>query len=278
MVHNVTMKSLSTPNSLQVPRHSGGTLIAVGLPWDSGIFVQEYWRKGIPYYAIVNVSDDVAEVGVSGWTGVVGGRLTGSWSLQPGTVQNYAVQDLMTYRGPLVAVSLNEKPVWGLLKTPRLPTDGVDWNKLTTILTIYGLNGVGDRDANLHCFQEHALFASGEAIWLALQVPEDISSIVFGEEIATSHLPPAVVVEIRSETLSVKEQGGRHIVVAQEDSAGTRRHEIRLYMKLPEVESEMMTTFGGRVSCTSGAGYSFARGLIVGPRGGGYRTGSLNAI
>lgn len=226
----------------------------------------------MPYYAIVNASNDVAEVGVSGWTGVVGGRLTGPWSLQPGTVHYHAVQDLMAYRAPLVAVSLNEKPVWGLMKTPRLPKDGVDWNKLTTILTIYGLNGVGDRDANLQCFQEHALFASGETICLALQVPEGISSIVFGEEIATSHLPPAVIVEISSETLSVKEQDGHPTVVAQEDSTGTRRHEIRLYMKLPDVEREVMTTFGGRVTCNSGVGYWFARGLIVGPRGGSYRT------
>jgi len=260
------MNFQSTPDTLQVSQHANGALIAVGLPWDTGVFVQEYWSQGMPHYAIANVSNEAAEVGVAEWNGRVGRRLMGPWTVAPHSVQCWAIQELVTgYSGPLIAVSLNNNPVYGLLKAPQPPAGPLTWEKEEGILTVDGLNGTGDRHANLWCWQQQLVFDPGQAMSLTLQVPENTGTLVFEETSLSGHLPRGAVIGATSKTLSVDVRDKSFTIGAQE-SAGTARHAVALAVKIPEVEVETMVGILGRVACRSGAGFSLARGLIV--RGG----------
>jgi len=257
------MNFQSKPDTLQVSRHANGALIAVGLPWDNGVFIQEYWSQGVPHYAMVNVSNEAAEVSVAEWNGRVGRRLMGPWTVAPHSVQCCAIQDLVIgYSGPLIAVSMNNNPVYGLLKAPQPPAGLLKWEKVEGILTVDGLNGTGDRHANLWCLQQQLIFDPGQVISLTLQVPENTGTLVFEETSLSGHLPQGVVIGATSKTLSVEVRDKSFIIGAQE-SPGTARHAVALAVKIPEVEVETLVAIVGRVACRSGAGFSLARGVIV---------------
>jgi hypothetical protein len=240
-----------------------GTLIAVGLPWDGTVFIQEYWSQGIPHYAIANVSNETAEVAVAEWHGVVGRRLMGPWTVAPNTVQCWEIKDLVTgYSGSLIAVSLNTNPIYGLLRAPKPLSGPIDWDKLEGILTIEGLNGTGDRNANIRCWQPQLVFDPGQTISLKLQIPENIGTLFFEQTRPPGRLPQATVTGVTSNTLSVEVRDGSFVVVVQQ-MPGPAIHEIALAVKIPEVEVETMAAFFGRVASHSGAGFYFGRGLIV---------------
>ncbi len=257
------MKFQKKTDMLHVSRHSSGALIAVGLPWDTGVFVQEYWFQGNPHYAIANVSNETVEVAVAEWNGVVGQRLMGPWTVTPNTVQCHEIQDLVTgYKGPLIAVSMNKNPVYGLLKTPQLLSALIDWNKIKGFLTIDGLNGTGNRNANLWYLQQQLVFDSGQTISLTLRVPENTGTLFFEETSLSSYLPQGVVIGATSKTLLV-EVRDKSLIVGTQETPGTVLHEITLTVKIPDVEVETMVVILGRVASRSGAGFSFGRGLIV---------------
>lgn len=243
-------------------------MIAVGLPWDGPVFIQEYWSQGVPHYAIVNGSTVAEEVAVAEWHGVVGRRLMGPWTVAPNTAHCCEIEDLVAgYPGSLIAVSLNNNPIYGLLRAPKPPSDPVDRDKLEGVLTIEGLNGTGDRNANIRCWQPRLVFDPGQATSLKLRVPENIGTLFFEETSPPGGLPQATVTGVTSDTLSVEGRDGS-FVVGVEQMPGSAVHEIALAVKIPEVEVEPMAAFFGRVASQSGAGFYFGRGLIVRvPRG-----------
>jgi hypothetical protein len=240
-----------------------GTLIAVGLPWDGSVFIQEYWSQGIPHYAIANVSNVAAEVAVAEWHGVVGRRLMGPWTVAPNTVHCCEIEDLVTgYSGSLIAVSLNTDPIYGLLRAPKPLSDAIDWDKLEGVLTIEGLNGTGDRNANIRCWQQQLVFDPDQTIYLKLQIPENIGTLLFEDTRPPGRLSQATVTGVTSNTLSVEARDGSFVVGVQQ-TPGLAVHEIALTVKIPEVEVETIAAFYGRVASHSGAGFYFGRGLIV---------------
>ena len=257
------MQSQNDTDVLQVKRRSSGELIAVGLPWNSGIVFQEYWIKGIPHYAVANVSTEVATVAVAEWNGLVGRHLMGPWMISPKTVQCYDIQTVQAhYSGPLVAISLNENPVFGLLKSPQPPPEPIDWDRLDGILTTYGLNGAGDRYANIQCLQEKLGFDAGQVIPLLFQIPGRAGSISFKMLPQSHHLPPAVVVGATSKTLAV-ERGVDSYIISARETRESSFDEIRLEVELPGVTGETMAALWGHVAYPGGSGFSFGRGLIV---------------
>jgi hypothetical protein len=240
-----------------------GTLIAVGLPWDGTVFIQEYWSQGIPHYAIANVSTVPAEVAVAEWHGVVGRRLMGPWTVAPNTVHCCEIEDLVTgYSGSLIAVSLNTNPIYGLLRAPQPLSGPIDRDKLEGVLTIEGLNGTGDRNANIRCWQPQLVFDPGQTISLKLQIPENIGTLFFEETRPPGRPSQATVTRVTSNTLSVEARDGSFVVGVQQ-TPGPAVHEIALTVKIPEVEVETIAAFFGRVASHSGAGFYFGRGLIV---------------
>lgn len=265
------MQSQDEADILQIKRRTGGDLIAVGLPHDSAIFIQEYWADDTPFYAIANVSIDVATVSLAEWSGVVGRHLIGAWAIPPKTVRHYDVRSLLTdYSGSLLAVSLNENPIHGLLKSPKAPDQAADVDKPGVILTTYGLNGIGDRYAHLSCTQERLVYDAGRVVALALKIPENIGIISFKPDADVDSLPKAVVVGATSNTLSVRTHGDSYSIGDSELKRGAF-HDIMLDVELPRVETELMVALWGHVACPSGAGFYFARGLIVAPEAAGLR-------
>src|SRR5262245_50281222 len=99
------MQSPNEADILQVKRRTGGDLIAVGIPWDSTLFIQEYWSEGVPFYALANISQESATAALAEWSGSVGGRLIGPWSLPGESVRHHDVSPLQRdYAGSLIAV------------------------------------------------------------------------------------------------------------------------------------------------------------------------------
>ena len=259
------MSSNRKTNMLQVSTHSSGQLIAVGLPWDAGLFIQEYWFQEIPHYAIANVSNKTVEVGLAEWTGVVGEPLTDPWRLEPNTVLCRELDSLATsYSGALIAVSLNQNPIQGLLKAPQPLACSKRWKKSNRFITLDGLNGTGDRNANLCFIQEKLVLDSGKTYSLMLQIPANIGTISFKQTGIPGGLPQASIIRAESNSLSVEERDSIIFIGEQEISAANY-HEVILTVNLPEVEAETMTVVLGRLDSPSGAGFSFARGLITKP-------------
>ena len=188
----------------------------------------------------------------------------GPWTVAPNTVQCCEIKDLVTgYSGSLIALSLNTNPIYGLLRAPKLLSGPIDWGKLEGILTIEGLNGTGDRNVNIRCWQPQLVFDPGQTTSLKLQIPENIGTLFFEETRAPGgRLPQATVTGVTSNTLSVEGRDGSFVVGVQQ-TPGPAVHEITLAVKIPEVEVETMATFFGRVASDSGAGFYFGRGLTI---------------
>lgn len=247
---------------LQLKRSSNGVLIAVGLPVDAKIFFQEYWSNRTPHYLIANTSVEPATITIAEWKGANGRFLLGPWTIPSKAVKDYNIESLPTDNSSaLLTISLNDDPVYGLLKSPMPPALPLDQHS-KDILTSYGLNGIGDRHANLLCFQKALAFDPGQVIPLMLRVPERVGVISFKAVTKLTQLPQAIVVGAESKSLSVEGQVGDFIVGARQDQS-PGFHEIRLEVKLPEVGAETMTALWGHVASPSGAGYSFGRGLVV---------------
>jgi hypothetical protein len=238
-------------------------LIAVGLPWEGGVFLQEFWREGTPFYAVANRADDPVEVSVGEWTGKVGQRIAGPWQVASNSVQCCDIQDLAReYAGDLVCISLNGRP-HGLLRAPRPPDFSPDWAATHEILTIDGLNGLGTRTSGLLVRQPRLEFRSGEIVTLVLQTPSKLGSVIFNAKDRPS-LPEQIdVVEARTDANSVEKRGDLLIVgVSGEADAG--HPTVTLSARMPRVQHDTLCCLTGNVSSgPGGPTFSFARGLLV---------------
>jgi hypothetical protein len=254
------------PDMLHLGRRSDGSLIAVGLPWNAGVFIQEYWSRRIPWYAVANTSDKTVEIVVREWRGRAGPSLMDAWTIAPGSVQFHEVQRLMgPDAGSLIAVSLDANPVFGLLKAPRISAFPAEWTNLDDILTVDGLNGLGDRNTDLLCRQEGLVFHSLQVASLELRIPGDLDTIVFGEAPPSGSLPQALIKSAVSKTL-LGRAGGDHIAMESLEHSTVAFHKVALTIELPETAVETMGVLLGRVKFRNGAGFSFARGLTIHPR------------
>jgi len=260
------MQYQSDSDTLEVKRRPGGALIAVGVPLDGGLFIQEYWARGVPFYAVANASAEAATVAVVEWNREPGRRLLGPWTLPPGSVRHYDAQSIVTgYKGSLVAVSLNETVVYGLLKSPLPPAGPPGWDEAEGVLTTYGLNGVGDRHADLQCLQSELSFASEQVVTLTMRIRWGGGAVTFKNADAPAGLPTAVVVGAASQTLPVVNEADSY-VVGKSRTPEPGDHEVTLDVRLPRCESETMAALWGHCANPAGGGFSFGRGLVV--RGG----------
>lgn len=254
------------PDSLHVSRYTDGSLIAVGVPWDSRLFFQEYWLHNLPNYAIANTSDKPAMVRLVEWGGEVGAPLAGPWTIGPNSVECFEIVDLMDrYSGSLVGVSTRENPLLGLLRAPEPFTARLDLESFVGVVTVEGLNAVGDRHANIWCLQPSLRFAGGDTVSILIGVPANTGTLYLGGDRARAGPPPALVRGASCKTLSV-ENRSEAVVVGAREAPGVAWHELGLSLGLPAVEAATLATLVGRVATRSGAGFSLARGFIVGPR------------
>lgn len=254
------MDDTNESDTLRLNRQPSRSIVAVGLSNKSGIFIQEYWLHAKPYYAIANTSDNPSKVVFAEWNGGKVGNLLSSWEIAPHSVQSYEIQDsILNYKETLLAVSLDETSVFGLLRTPQTP---VIENWRQGILTIEGLNGIGERYANIECWQPRLVLNAEKAISLTLRLPAGFGVAALNEDSAQDYLPRLKVVEAASETLGIKKIN-ETITISSETAAPAQTHEASLLLKAPVIKKRTMTSFVGRVNVPNGGGFSFARGLII---------------
>ncbi|MFP5265170.1 MAG: hypothetical protein ACLGJB_25055 [Blastocatellia bacterium] len=254
----------SNPDTLQVHRSTKGKLIAVGLPWDAKLFIQEYWSQGMPYYAIANFRNEDVKITLAEWKGAVGKSLMPSWVIPPQAIVCEDVKALMDgYAGTLVALALNDNVVHGLLRAPQPPSGITDWVDTSEVITTEGLNGTGSRDSNISCLQPKLVLTHGQDVYLTLRVPHGIGTIILQESRLPDYLPHVKVVGVISKTLSIDKDSDRIIIDAGK-TLGPAFHKISIEVRVPGRSENTMVAFWGRVVSNPGAGFSFARGLIVG--------------
>ena len=165
----------------------------------------------------------------------------------------------MNYKGSLLAISLDEAALSGLLRKPETP---VIENRLSEILTIEGLNGVGEHYANIECWQPQLIFNARETISLTLRLPQDFGIITLNENFAQDYLPRLNIFEATSQTLGIKKID-QTMTISSETAAQTGIHEASLLLKAPVITNRTMASFAGRVNLPNGGSFSFARGVII---------------
>jgi hypothetical protein len=254
------VEDINESNTLRLNRQPYHKIAAVGLQSNYGIFIQEYWRDTKPYYAIANTTGNPVSVDIAEWVDGKVGNLLISWETAPSSVQSHEIQDsILNYKGSLLAISLGEAAVSGLLRKPETP---VIENRLPEILTIEGLNGVGERYTNIQCWQPQLVFNAGEIISLTLRLPQDFGIITLNENFAQDYLPRLNVFEATSQTLGIKKIN-QAITISGETPAQAGIHEASLLLKAPVITNRTMASFAGRVNVPNGGGFSFARGVII---------------
>lgn len=253
----------SMPDMLEISQTSDGALIAVGLPWEAGVFIQEYWLAEDAYYAIANSRGDAVEISVAEWKGEVGERLMKPCVVAPNTVQHLKINSLLNdYSGSLIAISLNDNPVHGLLRAPRPLPEPIGPAPRESILTIDGLNGTGDRNTKTWCLQPRVTADADRTIRLTIHVPAHTGTIFFRKHSTPDYLPMCAVIEARSETLSIEEHDDV-FVIGTHEIPDVWFHEAALEVEVPDISRERMAAISGRVLSRGGAGFSLTRGIIV---------------
>lgn len=258
--------SINENDTLRLNRQPNRGIVAVGLPVGQGIFLQEYWLQMKPHYAIANISDISVEVAFAEWNGEKIGSFLESRKIAPHSVECYKIQDsILNYQGTLLAVSLDKNTLFGLMRTPVMAVIESQ-SRFEQILTIEGLNGIGDRYAKLECWQLRLSFNPEETTLLTLRMPADLGTIILNENSLQDYLPPLRIIDAASQTLEVKKINDTFTI-----STGTRAQpqtpEVTLRLTTPIVENQTMASLTGRVMVPGGGSFSFARGLIVGKIG-----------
>lgn len=250
----------NNPDSLDVSLNLAGSLIAVGLPWDKEIFIQEYWLHDIPYYAVASTSDKTIEISVNEWTGEVGNKLLGTWLIDPKKVQCYALSNIKNYQGNLIAISLKDNQLFGLLTTPKALSQLTIAPSNNEILTISGLNGTGSRSANVLCWQPKMSFVAGDKIFITLQLQENIQFIEIDNNFACI-LPKATVVDAFSNSLKI-EKTHQNITISNLN-LGDNIQQLNLEVVLPETSENTFAVLSGYVRYQNGSGCALSRGIIM---------------
>jgi hypothetical protein len=246
---------------LRPDRRWNGRTIGVGLPWDGGVFIQEYWSRGAPGYAVASSADQAVTLSLAEWTGEVGRVVLGPWQLEGRSTRCFDASPLLTPRsGALLAVVRDGGSFLGLLRAPQpaVPPPGTG----AKIVTVEGLNGLGDRNAGLCCVQPELSFRPAGVVSLRFYAPGDTGILHWGAPQPPSGFPLAIVQQVRSDTLSVEVVGSTFVVGANRPRERPR-HRIVTTVRLPESPYPTMAALVAHVRTAAGAGFTFARGLLV---------------
>lgn len=239
-----------------------GKMIAVGLPWDNHLFVQEYWLHGKPHYAIANTSGADVELFMTDWNGKPGKDLAGPWSINRNSVRHFEIQHLLNDSlGSLIAISSPRETILGLLRTPLVPPSYFMEQASGEILTIGGLNS-GDSNANLGCWQNQLVFESAQITSLTFQFPAHLTLNFPRQSASFSQLPVVSVLSASSDTLIIQDNPDAIVMNAPKNLLSSWQ-QVTLKVRLPDVRGTVMAALTGRAVTDNGAGFAFGRGLVT---------------
>jgi hypothetical protein len=237
--------------------------IALGIPWEGILYIQEYWHQNIPYYMIANLSSKNIEVSFSEWTSKIRDQLAGPYVIKPHSLQFQQISNLVKNNDDsLIVVSLDENLDYGLFRSPQPIILPNHLEKSHFFSTIYGLNGTGDRNSNLYFSQEHLILGADDLINLNLIIPATLDTISFLPTEIPLGLDRVRIISARSDSLSIKEDNGL-LVIGENKNKLQDWHEVTLSIKLPKVSSKTIACLLGRVKNSNGTSFSFARAFAV---------------
>jgi len=232
-------------------------LIGVGLDFRTGVFVQEYWQNGKPYYALANLGKEGVQISVNDWKS--GAALAGPWGVQSQSVTHVDASKLPA--NGLVRFQLANGKALGLLNVPMPPAASGK-----NVATFEGMNGSGGRHNELWCEQEKLAYSADEVIDLKLLVPGGAGIIKYStkaEEGAILQLP---LLEATCETLPITRMGDQVQILASKPLKKQALHTITLRFRAPMASTPTMVMVSGWRAISTGAGHGITRGIVVLPK------------
>jgi len=230
-----------------------GQLTGIGLDWGHHVFVQEYWRAGKPYYAMLNQGNSMARMTV--YEERRGKKLAGPWEVGSKQVMH---ADAAKLQGKgLLAFKLESGISLGLLDAPRTP--GKSCLESGWIVTVAGLNGSGGRSEDLWFEQPSLTFKPESAAELVLVVRPNIGEISYDREKLTN-------LEVRCGTLPIQSQKGKIAIDTNHPTQNRMYHRIRLRFKTPKAtQPTLMVIDGWHWIVPSKSGHGITRGILIDP-------------
>jgi hypothetical protein len=233
-----------------------GQLTGIGLDWNQGVFVQEYWQAGKPHYAIANSGNAAASISV--YEAQTGKKLAGPWNIAPKRVISADAAKLQEQG--LLEFRLGSGMPLGLLDAPRAPAGpSMESGK---IVTTGGLNGSGGRQNELWFEQGSRAFKPESMVTLELVVRPGIGEILYSRDKLTE-------LDVTCDTLPVKSSRGNFIIDTDHPAQSRMHHRIYLRFKTPKTDQPMiMVVDGWRWIVVGKNGHGLTRGIIVDPSSG----------
>ncbi len=231
-----------------------GQLTGIGLGWNHGVYVQEYWRSGKPYYAIANHGN--AAVMITVYEERTGKKLAGPWEVDSKKVIHSDAARLQE-KG-LLDFRLQSGIALGLLDAPRVP--GTLCPESGRIVTTEGLNGSGGRHDELYYEQTSLTFKPESIATIELVVRPGIGEIVYFRDKLTD-------LDVKCETLPVESTKEKITVDTNHPVKNLMCHRIRLRYKTPKAtQPTMMVLDGWRWIIVGKKGHGLTRGILIEPR------------
>ena len=160
----------------------GGVQGAIGVSFQSGIFVQEIWQGNDPYYEVYNQNSQAVTVELRTWPVTskdAVGKLVKVISLNAGELKTVEAKSLLGQPGSYVNFSLNLGSAIGNI---YLPTSSAVGSQIRTLAySDVGLNATGDRLSGIWFAQSDLSYVAGSQFGLELYVQSHTGKLHFSK-------------------------------------------------------------------------------------------------
>jgi hypothetical protein len=252
---------------------------------NSGVFVQEYWKSGEPYYAVANWSDSPIRLGVQEYShrddgmhfyDTKYGPIAHEWNIETRAIEFLKVTDIDTMM--FVHVLCNDKPL-GILLPMRSEKSQPDSTVQVITQSCTNYWG-GGPSPSLYFEQPSIIFNSSERIRVTLVIRDHSGEVAFGPYAELSEfvnpgssakpyeydLPVPLILPTRaaSSTLEIKKSRQLHIFNSNSGS-GEEFHRVTLEFDLPAVPATTPGIISGFWRERPGIGRWVTRMVVIQP-------------
>lgn len=234
-------------------------LIAVGVNWGHGVFVQEYWRLGFPYYNVTNTTAKDISVSVVGKA-----KLAGPVKIKKDATKPIRIE-VAAEAGKLVRVDADGRSLGVIDHCHELtppPDDG--------FATCMGLNGSGGRDLNIWMVQKSMKFPAASTVEVTFVVKSRPGQLFLLKQLETVPSDSVAFVPIKSaksETLPLREDDKGFYIDLGNPKKEAAWHRITARFETPATKTPRVAMVEGLFTSGSGGGHGLSRGFVVVPKG-----------
>jgi hypothetical protein len=233
------------------PMAAHADVIGVGLDFNKGIWVQEYWQDGKPFYLLFNPTGTAVTLSVR--QRADNELVAGPWTLAAGAALDVDAGPLQGK--DLIKFDLTDKVNLGLLHAPSKAEGQPDKG----LVTCLGLNGSGGRYPK-HWVEHASLKVSaGDPVELKIVIPADQKQLIVNKK----DLPG---LEVTCESLKVTQDAQKFTVDVGKATADKPSHTVVVKLTAPKVEKPTLLMFDGFLFAKSGGGHGVTRGIVVLPK------------